>query len=234
MIKELNSTNDKKFFSIKGFLVFLLVLGIYLGGPFLIGRFLYNNLSFDAQIASAIGSISSSILLIILLFPMLKKSFKDYFSSSTSFYNSLKIWGIGLGVMLFSNLILNSIIFSGQIANNEELNREFLMNYKIISFFEIVLFGPFIEEILFRFSLRKLVGKNKLFPFISALVFGGLHAINGITSASDLIYLLYTIPYGALGYAFGYLYNESDNIFSSLTMHMLHNFLTYMILILSL
>ena len=134
--------------------------------------------------------------------------------------------------MYIANLILAYLVFPGQIAENEELNRIFMHTYPLLGFFEVVLIAPFMEEMVFRYGLRKAWGKNKAFPLISGLVFGLLHALTGISSleVSELLELLYIIPYGALGYAFGYLYNKTDNIFFSMSVHMTHNLISFLLI----
>ena len=47
-----------------------------------------------------------------------------------------------------------------------------------------------------------------------------IEIIGYIDNVSDLIYL---IPYGSLGVCFALLYYKTDNIFSSIVVHSLHN-----------
>lgn len=188
------------------------------------------NLSED--ISSFIGNVIYLIGLIIYFRKMFKEKLKDYFKNFTNYFGkSLKYWGIGLLVMIVTNLILNYLVFPGQIANNEEVNRTYLEMNKIIGFIQIVFMAPLVEEMIFRFSIRKITDHKKWFPIISALVFGLPHALTGITTPLEL---LYTIPYGALGYAFAALYNDTDNIWTNISMHMLHNAVVYIIIILAL
>lgn len=188
------------------------------------------NLSED--ISSFIGNVIYLIGLIIYFKKMFKEKLKDYFKNFTNYFGkSLKYWGIGLLVMIVTNLILNYLVFPGQIATNEEVNRTYLEMNKIIGFIQIVFMAPLAEEMIFRFSIRKITDHKKWFPIISALVFGLPHALTGITTPLEL---LYTIPYGALGYAFAALYNDTDNIWTNISMHMLHNAVVYIIIILAL
>lgn len=188
------------------------------------------NLSED--ISSFIGNVIYLIGLIIYFRKMFKEKLKDYFKNFTNYFGkSLKYWGIGLLVMIVTNLILNYLVFPGQIATNEEVNRTYLEMNKIIGFIQIVFMAPLVEEMIFRFSIRKITDHKKWFPIISALVFGLPHALTGITTPLEL---LYTIPYGALGYAFAALYNDTDNIWTNISMHMLHNAVVYIIIILAL
>lgn len=229
MIDKINNFEDKNQINFKGFIFCLIMVFVYFIVPQLIGAFLYYKLKLNDLVAVVIGNIVLAFIFLIIYFPKLKKQFREYFSNSDNFYDSLKIWGIGFSVMIISNIFLVSLVFPDQISRNEELNRIFLHSYPLLSFFEISLVAPFVEEMIFRFSIRKATGKNKYFPLITGLIFGLLHALTEISSPLEL---LYTIPYGALGYAFGYLYNKSDNIFSSMSVHIMHNFMTYLLIIL--
>ena len=64
---------------------------------------------------------------------------------------------------------------------------------------------------------------------MSGLIFGSLHITSYITTISDIIYI---IPYASLGFAFGLLYYKTDNIFSSITVHSIHNLLATLLVLL--
>ena len=80
--------------------------------------------------------------------------------------------------------------------------------------------APFNEEIVFRKTLKDVFKNKWVFAFLSFLLFGGAHVIG---EATTLIDYLYIIPYGALGGAFALAYHDTDTIFTSLTLHMVHN-----------
>ena len=93
----------------------------------------------------------------------------------------------------------------------------------------ISIVAPLVEEMLFRYGLRKVTGKTKYFPLITAILFGGVHTLAGI--GLSLKELLFILPYGSLGYAFGYLYNKSDNIISTIVSHSIHNTIVFIIIL---
>jgi membrane protease YdiL (CAAX protease family) len=59
-----------------------------------------------------------------------------------------------------------------------------------------------------------------VFIITSGIVFGLLHVI---TSFDYLYDLLYIIPYSSLGIAFALIYYRTNNVFSSIFVHALHN-----------
>ena len=118
------------------------------------------------------------------------------------------------------------------VTVNEELNRQALLSYPVIGFVSISIIAPFVEEMIFRFGLRKITGNNIMFPIMSFLIFGFLHTVAGLDRS--LLELVYIIPYGALGFVFAKAYQKSDNIFSSISAHMMHNTFCYVMTIIAL
>lgn len=216
----------------KGIGYALILFLSYVMIPSVLAIIIKQSFNLSEDISSFIGNVIYLIGLIIYFRKMFKEKLKDYFKNFTNYFGkSLKYWGIGLLVMIVTNLILNYLVFPGQIATNEEVNRTYLEMNKIIGFIQIVFMAPLAEEMIFRFSIRKITNHKKWYPILSALVFGLPHALTGITTPLEL---LYTIPYGALGYAFAALYNDTDNIWTNISMHMLHNAVVYIIIILAL
>jgi hypothetical protein len=142
----------------------------------------------------------------------------------------------GVIVMIVSNLIVTYLV--GDIAVNEQTTRDTLLTYPIYAIPTIIFFGPFLEELVFRFGLRKSFKKEITFALASAIIFGGLHvltAIDEFTLTSILNHLsefLFIIPYGALGFFFAKAYYETDNIFSSIIPHITHNTLSVLLIVL--
>ena len=132
-----------------------------------------------------------------------------------------KIWVIGLVLMAGSNVVIN--LFSpNKIAGNEEAIRSLITAAPYIMLFNTSILAPLIEEITFRKAFRDIIDTKWLFVIISGVVFGGLHVITSIRNAYDFLYLL---PYCSLGIALSYMYAKTKNIFVSISMHALHNFL---------
>lgn len=207
------------------------LLLIYILVPQIIGNIFYNGLKLPETTSLYIGNFFVVLIYFIMYKDKLFNDLKDYFSKVSNFSDSLKYWGIGFGLMILSNLIINLFILDTTGSTNESLVRDSLKIYPVIGFLSVSVVAPFVEEMIFRFSLRKITGRNKYFPLISALVFGFVHTLAGL-KGGNYLELLYTIPYGALGYTFGYVYNKSDNIFSSVVSHMIHNTLVYTLLML--
>lgn len=186
-------------------------------------------LGFDYTKFSKIGKfiymIISEIFLLIILVKIYKESFindfKNFFDKNIkkNFALSLKYWGIGLIIMLISNYII-TIVTGGKIAVNQEIVESLIKTAPWYMAFELIIFAPISEEIIFRRSIRDIVKNPYIYSIISGLIFGGLHAISSLNSVIDLLYF---IPYCSLGICFALLYSKTNNIFSTITIHAFHN-----------
>lgn len=171
------------------------------------------------------------LLFLILLGYIYRKDlineFKRFFNRD--FFKNVKLsfryWFIGLFIMVISNYII-AIITNGTLAGNEEAVRGLIDKVPIYMAFQVMLYAPLTEEIIFRKSIGKVVNNKLLFVIISGLVFGGLHVISSVTSWIDLIYL---VPYCSLGFVFALLYSKTNNIFSTVIVHSFHNTLAFLL-----
>lgn len=145
------------------------------------------------------------------------KDFKENFKKYLKF--GLKWWTIGLILMYVSNIIVYLITLQG--ASNEEILQEQIIKLPLYMLFSSSITAPFTEEVVFRKSIRDVFSNNILFIVVSFLVFGGMHVL----TSSSLIEVLYIIPYGIFGAIFAYMYVKTDNIFTSISIHALHNFI---------
>lgn len=163
----------------------------------------------------------TSIMIIIILINKnkLKENIKrikhDY---NKHFSKCLKYYILALIIMIISNLIINKL--TGSIAANEETIRTTFNKAPVYIFFSAVVFAPFVEEMVFRNSIKNIIKNKKTFIIISGLIFGGAHIIGNITTIYDVLYI---IPYGAPGIILAYMLAKTDNIFLPMGIHFLHN-----------
>lgn len=185
----------------------------------------YNNFSYTSKV---IYSFICDIILIIMFISIYKKDifkdFKNYFNKKffSNLKTSIKYWLIGLVIMITSNLII-TIITNGAIASNEEAVRSLIDKAPLYMLFELVIYAPITEELIFRRSMKDIFKNKYIYIITSGLIFGLMHIITSINSPIELLYL---IPYSALGIIFAILYQKTNNIFSTITIHSIHNGLT--------
>lgn len=130
--------------------------------------------------------------------------------------------------MIASNIFI--IIFLPQSnAGNEEAVRALIDLAPLYMLFSVSIYAPITEELIFRKGIRDIINNKYIYIIVSGCVFGALHVVSSINSIYDLAYL---VPYCSLGITFALLYYKSKNIFSSISMHFLHNTLTIVLYLL--
>ncbi len=169
-----------------------------------------------------LSAFSDAVLLIILALVYHKTLINDIKKIKKNFNRDIetgiKYWIVGLVVMMVSNVIIG--LFTKAQAVNEESVQELIHSSKYLSLFTVGIMAPIIEELVFRKSFRDIFKNNAIFIFASGLIFGGLHVVLSLSSWWDFLYI---IPYSSLGIAFAYMYVKTDNIYTSIFIHMIHN-----------
>lgn len=169
-------------------------------------------------------STLSSLVLVVIFFLIYRKElikeFKIYKNKLLENFDiSVKWWMIGIFIMISSTIIIN-LVFHGTGANNEKAVQDMISIAPWLMIINAGILAPFNEEIVFRKALRNIISNKWLFAFLSFLLFGGAHVAFSSTTFVDYLYI---IPYGALGFTFALAYSETKTIFSTMTIHMLHN-----------
>lgn len=179
-----------------------------------------NNLTANENII--LTAFSDFILLIILnsiYFKSLKDDFKNLKGNLYKYIDiAVKYWLIGLFAMMIVNITIN--LLTPAKANNEAMVQEYIHTSKYLSILVIGIMAPIIEELTFRKAFRDIFKKDLVFILTSGLVFGALHVVLSFNSLWDLLYI---IPYSSLGIAFAITYSKTNNIYSTIFMHIFHN-----------
>ena len=158
------------------------------------------------------------IIFILLYHDYLKSKWPDFIQNIKKYFEiSFKNWLIGFLIMIVSNLIINSLI-SG-LGENEANVESLIQEMPLIAFFITTILAPLIEEMVFRKCLQDCFNNKTLYMITSGFLFGFVH----VFGTGNLYEYLLIIPYGALGFMFAKTINETDNIYNTILMHMLHN-----------
>ena len=228
----INKKINKKFFDkntlegkITYFLISLGLIFLLLIGPSLFILVFGSNYDKFPFLTKVLISFCINIIIIMILFFIYKKTlikdFKNFFNNKflDNVEVSFKYWLIGFIIMLISNLVL-TYITKGGLSANEEAVRDLIDKVPLYMIFDVSLYAPFTEELIFRKSFKDFISNKWIYVIVSGLVFGGLHVISSVETPIDLLYI---IPYSALGVSFAALYHKTDNIYSSMFMHCIHN-----------
>ena len=170
-----------------------------------------------------ISSISNIIMIIIFIFIYKKDLIKEFKIFKKDLNNNLNTglswWVVGLTIMIISNLIIG-VVFKGGGADNEKSVQALINSLPWLMVINAGFLAPFVEEIVFRKSLKNVISNKKIFVILAFLLFGGAHVYTSATNITDWLYI---IPYGALGATFAIAYNKSNTFFTPLLMHVFHN-----------
>ena len=214
----------------------ILFLGMYLFKyiPIELFNINYENLNITNKIIyNFICDISFIIIIFIINYKTMINSLKEYINNFKKIMlPSFKYYFIGLFLMIITNIIIG-LLFTNAKANNEDSVRQMINLYPLYMLFSTGIYAPFVEEIIFRKSIKDIFieyKNNKLVKYtyiiISGFLFALMHILGQTSSYIDYIYI---IPYMSVGSSFAYIYYENDNIFSTITLHSLHNTVTLLL-----
>lgn len=158
--------------------------------------------------------------LILIYKKDLKKDLNDFKPNIEKYADKyIKYWLLGIFLMGIANIIISTITKTDN-SSNETAIREITKILPIYSIMSTCIVAPIAEELAFRKTVNNIFINKKLSIFMGFLLFGLSHVVG---TYSGLLDLLYIIPYGILGGIFMYIYTDSENIFTTITLHFIHN-----------
>lgn len=214
---------------LKNFGVFILIFLLYLMLNMYTSSFFIKDIYSENQVLVNLALIASNfITLIIFVFIYRKTIVKDLYKfNKKDFKTGFNYWITGIVLMILLNVILS--IIGGTLVDNETTNREIIKNFLPYAIFGMCIYAPVVEELVFRRALRPLFNNKYLYGLTSGLIFGSIHLFDEIAKLLSTgvftINLLYVLPYVGLGMFFAFSYYETDNIYSTITFHSIHNFI---------
>lgn len=215
-------------------LIFLLLIWNYIPLSILKRLFNidYNSFSIMYKVIYLLCCDLVLILFLILVYrKTLIKDFKSFFNKKfpSNIGKSLTYWAVGLTIMITSNILI-TVFSPNSVATNEEAVRKLIDTAPLFMLFELSIYAPITEELIFRKSIKDIINNKYIYILLSGIIFGGMHMLSSFSNPIDLLYI---IPYSTLGITFASLYHKTDNIFSTITVHALHNTLTLVLYLIS-
>lgn len=124
-----------------------------------------------------------------------------------------------------------SMIFGVEIGSSENQNiiNSITNSAPFIMLISTSLLAPFVEEGIFRLGFKRVFKEKYTFIIISGLVFGLMHIFP--TDLPFYVALIQSIVYVAMGIYLAYIYDQSDNIWISIIIHALNNFISIIALL---
>ena len=233
--KEYHFTEIKK----KSLIIIFIMLVLYLT----IGRVI--STSYTHITGQALNNVQANIIMwgidivttAVLLFSLwyfISESFKDL--KEKGFANFIK-WVIPgfLFLMLMAvagYMLMTIIVLAGKIdlsLSNQTAISEMAKRFVLINFVDMVIIGPFIEELFFRVLVFGLLKHKKLILSIvlSALFFGLAHVMSEFIHGEIVQALVTMITYTFSGAALAILYAKRKNFMIPLIVHSLWNLMGF-------
>ena len=193
----------KKFFEKNEFLITMMFIFLYV----LINSFCINNLGLFNYKTLIINTLFSIILFLIIF--LLKK---------TSYYGIKKVKNLKKYIYFLPLLLIISVNFWNGLTINNTFE-------EIIIYMIIMLNIGFIEEVIFRGFLFKMMEKSnvKTAIIVSSLTFGIGHIINLFNGAATIDTFLQIIYATSLGFLFALIFYKSKSLIPCIITHSLLN-----------
>ena len=201
----------------KDWLPIILYISIFFGLQIIIG-FIYGYLnSFnngdlnEEKILSLTTILIYTVLFILFIILYHKRLIED---AKRLNKKSIIIMVISLVAVLITNFGLTRLLVSLDIEMaNQEAALDLLNNNKIITGITLAIFGPVVEELVYRYSLSTIIKKDITFIIISSILFGMVHGL-GIAM---VIYII-------LGVILAICYRKTDNnLITTIIIHIINN-----------
>ena len=137
-------------------------------------------------------------------------------------------YGIRIALTIPVAMLVGIVLYiQGQefLNPNEEVVRELIDQNFLSSFLMIVIFAPFVEELLFRSLLFAPLRKHSRFLayFVSTLLFAFLHIFSALFFAFTPYLFLVMLLYVPAGISLAWAYEKSGSIWTAIFLHALMN-----------
>ena len=125
----------------------------------------------------------------------------------------------------FISCYILSFFIVGDSQNEQAINSSLNGSIFIVisTMISILVFGPILEEVIFRFHIRKLIKNKYLYIIIATFVFAAMHVYD---DPNSLIYIWIYIPNS---FYYTYRYYKTDDILITISLHCFNNLLATML-----
>lgn len=181
------------------------------------------------NVALAMYVLGFLIMVAIVRKPLYKSWL--YFTSNMreNLATVFKTWGLMLLGTILIGIIFSWLMPEGSQAGNQTAIESNFWKAPYFMGFNIVVFAPVIEEIIFRGILYQPFRSTKRFwpaVIISCFIFAGLHVITPLLETGDLKELLFLLQYAFLAFFMIVAYEKTGSIWGAIMIHFLNNALS--------
>ena len=213
-------------------LVILYFVGVPLVGP--IGQYLTHILYGSTSGIHQHVALGLYVCLFLIFFglvytPMIA-SFKFFKKNlKHNLIEVLKTWGLMLIATILVGIVFNFILPKNSQSGNQAVVESAFWNAPLFMTFNIILYAPIVEEIVFRGVFYQTFRSRFVFwpaVLISTLVFGGLHVIQPIMQGGSWTEIIYLFQYAFMAFFMINAYEKTGSIWGAIMIHFLNNFLS--------
>ena len=220
-------------------LIYLILKAVYESNNSLFPIYI-NDSSFTERGLSNIAQLISSIIILIVIISMYFNSLRGHFSFLKNYKLIFKTIGYAFLVYFVTicyNLFLPFVGGSGEDGSNVAMIKASMSNQYWIMFGLVVVLGPIIEELLFRFipfkALKDRISMNKLL-LITTVLFTIPHLFS-LVNSSDVWGDVLALPkFLIIGWMLGSYYYKNNDIGRVILVHMLYNIVSFVLMSVSL
>lgn len=121
--------------------------------------------------------------------------------------------------VLYFKLVLSNIVPNQILPVNQENVNSVKKATPLIYYLKVYLFGPFMEEGVFRYLPSKFISNKKVFVIVSSYFFALAHVFD------TPLWILYLPLYMISSLYLGYKYSQTENLAHNILIHSLFNIL---------
>ena len=179
-----------------------------------------------------------SIVITIIYLKDLKKDIKEFKKNlNKNITYIIKMFLIFMVVKYIVSILSTLIMMAfgyemeAMTSVNQSTIEEYVKSFPWIMVFTTSVLAPLYEETLFRLGFRKVINNRFWFVIISGFIFGIMHVFPLAEGIDVMLGILQSISYVTMGIFLAYSYQRTNNIFTSIGIHFLNNFLSVLVMI---
>ena len=119
---------------------------------------------------------------------------------------------IGILIVLTS---ISAIISDGKSENQASIERINLAAQLVL----VLIYAPVVEEVIFRYVLRRIIKGERLYIAVSGATFGVAHVLSSVGTNAAMDVIAYVLPYLGIGFYLAYLYVSTNSIETCIITH---------------
>ena len=216
-------------------IIYLILRAIYDSNNSLFPSYISNS-DFTERGLSNIAQLISSVIILVVMIVIYFRSLKGHFMFFKDYklvFKTIGYAGLVYFVTICYNLFLPLAGGSGEDGTNVALIKASMKNQYFIMLILVVVLGPIIEELLFRFIPFKSL-KEKVPQYMILLITTTLFTIPHVISlfnSSDLSGDLLGLPkYFIVGWMLGSYYYKNNDIGRVIFVHMVYNIISFVLM----